>query len=125
MIPDNNYVAIAEGKLIPFAAVPAAITLDVMQEILHGNIELFYRVESEHRRGVMIDFWCNEEGRLNGMKPNVLVNAGQGYVFDIVGPVLITAGDAEGNTIPMTAEELASIKLVEREGMWPVVQYVA
>lgn len=45
--------------------------------------------------GKSIDIWINEEGKLNGMKPNLL------FPHDVVcGPILICLGTKDGRSVP-------------------------
>lgn len=103
--------------------VPADDSLEAMQKAVGGYIELFLRMESGHRPGVQIDFYCNEEGRLNGLPLNVIVNAGRGYLFDIMGPLLIAACNPDGESIGMSKEELADLKVIRRQREYPEVRY--
>ena len=111
----NKFLVIAEqGSIIKEIDEPHDdIALDVMQRAVGGWIELFLRMESKSRPGVTLDFYCNEEGRLNGMPLNVMVDAGDGqHVFDIMGPVLITAGDTNtGETLGLTDEEIKAVTI--------------
>lgn len=123
---NESFMVIKDRGTIAF--IPQASegdTLKTMQDAVGGYIELFLQVPSKSRPGVTIDFYCNEEGRLVGLEPNVLVDAGDGHLFDIVGPVLITAGSEEtGETLGLTDEEVAGITLAPfLDTEWLAVTY--
>lgn len=102
-----------EGKTRTITPAPASgATLDAMQAAVGGYIELFMQSPSRHREDVAIDFYCHEEGRLIGLDPNVGVYAGRGAFFSIVGPVLVTASNRDGETIGLTDDELADLAVV-------------
>lgn len=122
-IPGRFLVIAERGAVV--RELPADDALDVMQREVGGYIELFMRAASASRPGVTIDFWCNEEGRLAMMPFNALVDAGDGRVFDIVGPVLITAGNDEGEVLGLTDDEFAAVEIVRPTPFRPapVVKY--
>ena len=69
--------------------------LSVLQEEVGGYIELFYRGPNFH-------FYCNEEGKLNGMEKNSLadcvttafmVSQGALGCFNLVGPVCLVVDE--------------------------------
>lgn len=68
-----------------------------MQGAVGGYIELFSRTPEG------LDWWCNEEGRIDGLPLNRIVLDG----FDIHGPILVTSSDEEGATLGLTDEQVA------------------
>ncbi len=59
-----------------------------------------------------LDMWVNEEGKLNGLKPNTLGTILYGcFPLDaIVGDIVITGGvDGEGDTLGLTDKEVETL----------------
>lgn len=81
------------------------VSLSLLKSKLEGYIELFYR-------GPNFEFYCNEEGRLNGMEANRLadmVTIGiEGKNWHLVGPVVAIVDE-------LTASRLKSIEVKEAE----------
>jgi hypothetical protein len=77
-------------------------------------------------RGRSLDVWCNEEGRLNGMTPNVWVMHDSLYApLLLYGPVLVLAGNVRtGDTVSLTHADMDRITLVKWEGSpFPVLMF--
>lgn len=75
-------------------------TLEYLQEAVEGYIEVI-RLEND------VCIWVNEEGKINGLKPNTALVDKNGRIFDIIhGNFVVTASDEEGNTVPMTKEQV-------------------
>ena len=75
-------------------------SLEGMQQAVEGNIEL--AVVKDDRRVGRLDFYCNEEGRLDGMPMNRIVDG-----IDICGSILVVSSDHEGETVGLTDEQAA------------------
>lgn len=57
-----------------------------------------------------IDMWCNEEGKLIGLDPSiVLMHKNRAYDV-VVGNVVFTRHDGEGETISLTDKDIEFIK---------------
>ena len=54
--------------------------------------------------------WINEEGKLQGLEPNFLLTDTDGNTMDIVvGNVIFTGLDCEGNVVSLTDEDIELI----------------
>lgn len=57
-----------------------------------------------------IDVWCNEEGKLLGLKPCVALQC-DNKIFDVVmGNIVFTRHDGEGETISLTEDDVSYIQ---------------
>jgi len=72
-------------------------TLAALQGLVEGYITTVYH-ESLDAAGITA--WANDEGLLIGQAPNLLV-----YGQPIVGPVVFTGHDDEGETVALTDEQ--------------------
>lgn len=82
-------------------------TLEALQEIVEGYIEIPYLGETFRKNN--IDVIINEEGKLiDSLKAEVaVVNKEQGNVLDIVyGNCIFASHDDEGETIGLTEEQI-------------------
>lgn len=67
-------------------------TLDDHQALVEGNVECIALSER-------IDLWCNDEGKINNMRPVAALHDDTGRVVDVIaGPCFIASHDDEGNT---------------------------
>lgn len=82
-------------------------SLENMQKAVGGHLEAMV-LHSHEGRDVVL--WLNEEGKLNGLKPNIGLYANNQLVDIIVGDVLITSSDIEGETTSLNDAELEFIK---------------
>ena len=111
-----------------FEVRPGVPELDDLQQHVGGLIDAFTLFGTVDGRRVTL--WLHDEGLLLGLPPSVIVafNTDEGtqrHVF--VGPVLITATDAEGETVGLTDEEVeevfkcaqAALLLIHRETQEP------
>lgn len=80
-----------------------------MKEIVGGWLEAF---TLRHDGDRTITIWLNEEGKLIGLKPNLAVVKDGELIDVIVGDILITATNAEGETVGLNDEELDYVKNV-------------
>lgn len=83
---------------LPWEARTVPDKLETYQAIVGGYIEHFHT----SNRGV--DYFCNEEGKLKKMQPNVVVRGQQ-----IVGPIFAVRSDEEGEFISLTEDDLECI----------------
>ena len=82
---------------------PALVTtisgaLEAAQSVVGGYIEQF-------TAGNLL-FWVNEDGKNNGMPFNRLVSA-RGMTHAIMGPILVTSYDEEGDSASLSEEQVA------------------
>lgn len=79
-------------------------SLENMQKAVGGYIEAV-RVTDD------IVMWLNEEGKLNDLAPNFNLNGVGGLAIDVVvGDVIITGSNGEGETTSLTAENVEELK---------------
>lgn len=84
------------------------ITLKYMQEQVKGLIEIPYLSDALNAR--RIDIVINEEGKLEGMDPNMLLLGDDFDVIDvIVGDILFVAHDGQGGTIGLSDEQIKDL----------------
>lgn len=80
--------------------------LDAMQSIVQGYIERVV-LGGEPVMGHSVDLWLNEEGRIQGLRPNRLIHAPHHGEVLVHGDFFIAAGDPEGETIGLSDEQIA------------------
>lgn len=86
-----------------------------LQAAVGGYLEELAKLVLSPKRALIV--WGDEEGRLKGLVPNRRVNTAGKTTLDVVGPIVITARDDEGETYSLTDDELEIVrKLAER---WP------
>ena len=73
-------------------------TLEAAQSVVGGYVEQF-------TAGDLL-FWVNEDGKNNGMPFNRLVPA-HGMTHAIMGPILVTTHDEEGDSAGLSEEQVA------------------
>lgn len=78
-----------------------------LKNSVDGYIE---RVPLMYFDNVGIDVWCNEEGKLVGLKPSIALTY-DGYIYDyLVGNVVFTRHTEDGNTTSLTDDDIKFIK---------------
>lgn len=79
-----------------------------------------------------IDLWLNEEGKLISLPFNTALMGADGKIFDIVvGDIVITSSNEEGDTISLTDEQIEYFNenildtkmLITEQGMLPVLNF--
>ena len=84
------------------------VTLKYMQEQVKGLIEMPYLSDALSAR--RIDIVINEEGKLEGMDPNMLLLEDDFNVIDvIVGDILFVGHDGQGGTIGLNDEQIKDL----------------
>lgn len=78
------------------------ISLELMQKLVGGLIDRFYIGEG-------IDMWLNDEGKLLGLEPNMLLLDEDGIADLVVGDVFFASSDEEGNTIGLNSDQLEDL----------------
>lgn len=99
---DENHGPVVITGRPTYVSLPEGDTLGFLQEHVGGYIEFIASTPSG------IDVWGNEEARLVN-NPATNMWATQLVGFDIVGPVVLTSSDAEGNTTPLSDEQIKSL----------------
>jgi len=66
-----------------------------------------------------VDVWCNDEGKLNGMEPNVAVTTDSGELLDVIhGPIIVCSYDAEGESISLPENKIDDLlKELNQQGI--------
>lgn len=75
--------------------------LEDLQRLVGGLIECVYDLDSEN-----ISIWCNDEGKLFGLLPNIWIYDRQDL---IVGTVVFTGNTEDGETIGLTPEQQETV----------------
>ena len=100
----------SKGGVYPvFTTYPGVADLPVMQDAVGGYIETGFRLDSETRKGIQIDFWVNDEGLFISDNPVMQYKVGENVV-QLVGPGIFTGADSEGENIELTHEEIDQIQ---------------
>lgn len=86
------------------------LNLETMQNLVGGNIEHIVISES-----YKIDAWCNEEGKILGLEPNVALLQNRKHLDTIMRTIFFTAFDYEGNTLSLTSNQIDIIKEIYHE----------
>ena len=86
------------------------LSLEYMQQVVGGFIERVGFNDCLNR--LNIDMWINEEGKLiDELKPTFVIMGNKDNIIDLImGDVLFTATDGEGNTIGLNDIQIQSIK---------------
>lgn len=86
------------------------ITLEQKQQIVQGRIELCTLIPKLEQQN--IDIWLNEEGKLNGLPPTILVfKSGTDEILELFyGNILFTSYDGKGNTIGLNDIQIQTVK---------------
>ena len=89
-------VLLEPGKLARTAEIDAS--LEGMQKIVGGMIEGFYPFEEE------VCIVCNDESKINGMRPNRSVKSDEGIMVDFIfGPAFVC--DCRGESFDSLSDE--------------------
>jgi hypothetical protein len=94
------FATIREGKLYAHEGIPS---LEEMQEAVGGWITTALRVPSPNRKGVSVDVFCNDEGLLMGLPIRFARSTDHSF---LAGDLILSASNAQGETIPATEVEL-------------------
>ena len=123
-----NKIAVYENEKFEVREVED-ISLEYQKSIVGGWIELAY-IDYLNSKG--IDMFCNEEGKLFGLKPSIYLLDGEDNIYDVIcGNVYFVSHDDDGNTIGLTDEQVEVVKdiftsgrcIVAKYGMLPYIQY--
>jgi hypothetical protein len=87
-------------------------SLEWMQGEVGGYIEI---AGCEHPGPVGIVVWCNEEGKLLGLPPNVLRWDGE----VLVGILIVMGATPEGQNRGLTEEEIKRVEVIPVAGGYP------
>lgn len=97
---------IVGGKIEPIYQAP--FTLDWLQAEVGGYIETaLTNAMGGHDR---ITVWCNDEGHIHGLPSNVF-RCTDGH--PLVGPLVVTGCDREGNERPLTPAEVRAVRITD------------
>lgn len=94
---ETRFMVVPVGRQPYVATMTKLQQLEYMQAIVGGYLE---GVSLGH--GLCL--YCNEEGKLQGLLPNRVVRGDT-----IVGDFLVTRVDAEGETVSLTDEDIATL----------------
>lgn len=82
--------------------------LEIFQGIVGGYIEIPFISEKLHDKG--IDIIINEEGKLEGLEPQLVITKGNEILDLICGNVIFTGNDKKGNQKSLTKEQFIYVK---------------
>lgn len=104
--------------------IEGATTYNILRDFVGGSIEhVGFKKD--------IDIWLNEEGKLIGLEPNVVLMR-EGQLLDVlVGDLIVTSSNLEGDTISLTDEQieyfntkiLEDKSLISRYGILPILNF--
>lgn len=77
--------------------------LESLQKAVGGYIEAI-RLDSE------TIIWVNEDGKVNDLKPNFMLTRGNKGLDYLVGNIVITGCNSEGDNISLTDSQLTKLK---------------
>lgn len=111
-ITTDNEVSIKEVDSVEY---------ETLYEAVNGLVELVSINED-------VDMWLNEDGKVNGLEPNVLATLLFNKVFPdfdvIMGDVIITGGaDDEGNTVGLSDASIIDIFATLQDAIQQAVNY--
>lgn len=86
-------------------------TLKILQEFVGGYIEVV-------RLGNNVDLWLNEEGKLDGLKENLVFERNGNILDVVVGNCLFATNDEEGDTVSLTDEQIEYVKSIYKVDMF-------
>ena len=98
-----------------------SVEYETLYEAVNGLVELVSINED-------VDMWLNEDGKVNGLEPNVLATLLFNKVFPdfdvIMGDVIITGGaDDEGNTVGLSDSSIIDIFAMLQDAIHQAVNY--
>ena len=90
-------------------------------EFLHSAVDGYIEHIPTELEKFNIDVWCNEEGKLRGLEPTLLLTH-NGVVYDtVVGNVVFTRFNDEGETLPLTKDDIKRIATVFNKADYYIV----
>ena len=99
----------------PIATVVAGSPdIHLLQEYVGGMVDAV--TCWGHLGGRRVTMWVHDEGLLIGLPPTLVVDHPNGYEQPLVGNVVVTADDAEGETVDMTEDEVERFLAAWTEG---------
>ena len=90
--------------------------LEDMQKIVGGYIETWDYISELYDNGISL--YCNDEGKLQGLHPALVVTKNGETVEMICGNILFCGYDSEGETVPLTDKQISIIKSIFTRSMY-------
>ena len=90
--------------------------LEDMQKIVGGYIETWDYISELYDNGISL--YCNDEGKLQGLDPALVVTNNGKTVEMICGNILFCGYDSEGETVPLTEKQVKIIKSIFTRSMY-------
>lgn len=92
------------------------INLEYMQSVVDGLIEIPYLSEYLYKLGV--DIVINEEGKINGLDPNMLVFNNKMEIADVLmGDILFASSNDDGKSIGLSNEQIEGVMKIFKENV--------
>ena len=104
------------GKIVFDFAETDISGLDDMQKIVGGYIEAWDYISELYDNGIVL--YCNDEGKLQGLHPALVVTKNGKTVEMICGNILFCGYDSEGETVPLTDKQISIIKSIFTRSMY-------
>jgi hypothetical protein len=116
----EKVLTITTDNAVEVREVPS-VEYETLYEAVNGLVELVTINED-------IDMWLNEDGKVNGLEPNVLATLLFNKVFPnkdiIMGDIIITGGaDDEGNTVGLSDASIIDIFAMLQDAIDQAVNY--
>ena len=105
----NKYLVLeTDGFLNVVYEEDYASCYDMLKENVDGCVECVSFINDFSKRG--IDLWVNEAGKLNDLLPTIAVTKNKELVEVLNGNIVFTRVNDNGETIPLTDEDIRFIR---------------
>ena len=84
--------------------------------VTHDNGKTWDYISELYDNGIA--FYCNDEGKLQGLHPALVVTKNGKTVEMICGNILFCGYDSEGETVPLTDKQISIIKSMFTRSMY-------
>lgn len=104
----HTYLTYQPGAEAPETQSTDDITLELLQEGVGGLIEALDISRDENGRRITL--WLNEEGKMIGLTPAIALTDDDRVLDVVMGPVVFTAVDSEGESVGLNEDEIETIQ---------------
>lgn len=121
--PAHGHALIVRDGAMEVVSATSLSTLEALQKVVDGYIEPVFTIPSQ-TRGPRINLtgYANEEGWIHQLPPNVHLAFPDGRTLLIAGALAIIGLDTDdGESVGLTAEEVATLVLMSKEPGYPVL----
>lgn len=111
----GNIVVLKNNKLVTVQVELESNECPIGYTSLRNALDGGYLEHIQYNRRLVenkIDMWCDEEGKLKELAPEIVVfeRETNKIVEVLVGPIVFTGSDGYGNSLPLTDAQIAIIK---------------